>query len=153
MRTSFYFLMLFVSTAIIFSCEAPIQEEQETPLPETTTETPVSTTSNSEDSEYMQLDADMPISDYVGQKIWIEGNISTDPMQHMMKEAVPFGDAEEHLYITYNDGEETVGYYTNLEIPTDNQNHRFYGTVDKISGAGKGGDMHTEYFINLEKIE
>ena len=153
MRTSLCFLVLLLSTAIILSCEAPIQEEQETTLQETTTETPPPTTAIAEDGEYMQLDADMPISDYTGQKIWIEGTISTDPMQHMMKEAVPFGEEEQHLYIAYNDGEETVGYYTNLEIPTDDQNHRFYGTVDKISGAGKGGDTHTEYFINLEKIE
>ena len=35
----------------------------------------------------MELDSDMPISDYIGEKIWFSGTIAKAINQHLMKEA------------------------------------------------------------------
>ena len=64
-----------------------------------------------------------------------------------------FAGEEQHIYIDYNDGKQLVGYYTTLKIPNDSNEHIFSGRVSKISGAGKGGGTHTEYYLDLEKID
>ena len=60
---------------------------------------------------------------------------------------------EKHQTIDFNDGEQTVVYYSGIDVPEDEQEHLYYGTVDKISGAGKGGGTHTEYFLILDHVD
>jgi hypothetical protein len=102
---------------------------------------------------YLELDQDMYMEEYQGQKVWLRGKITQLPMQHMMKQSPPFGDPEKHQTVDFNDGEQTVIYYTDIDFPMDEQEHKYYGTIDKISGPGKGGGTHTEYFLMLDGVE
>ena len=108
-------------------------------------------------ADFMELESDMLLEEYVGQKIWVTGTITKpeNMLEHLMKEAQPFGDGEEekNVCIDFNDGEQTICYYKGITVPEDDQPHKYYGSVDKISRPGKGGDMHTEYFILLEKVD
>ncbi len=113
--------------------------------------------------KYHKLGKTDKLSDFEGRKISFEGTLSTMIMQHMMKGSpMPFGDddaeAEEHKYLSptedlYSFGE-MVGYYypSKVKWPTAKK-LVFYGTINSISGAGKGGGTHTEYYIDLDKVE
>lgn len=35
----------------------------------------------------------------------------------------------------------------------NNQQLRVFGTLREVSGAGKGGGQHSEYYIDLDKVE
>lgn len=154
-------LNLFVISSLLstFACDSnsTTNENTNTDSTSTTLVAPTGTesaTSEVNTNDFMELSSDMPISDYVGQKIWISGAITPPEktMEHMMKSSVP-GQEELNVCIDFNEGEQVIGYYANITIPKDNASHKFYGTVDKISGPGKGGENHTEYFINLVKVE
>lgn len=110
---------------------------------------------NTTDKNYQYLSEDKLIKNYVGQKIWLEGKESTVIHQHMMKPSFSLSeeDKEKHLYVDYNNGQQIVVYYTNINIPKDQKKHQFYGTVQKMSGAGKGGGTYTEYYLDLDKVE
>ncbi len=102
---------------------------------------------------------------WIDQKVVFEGKISTMPHQHMMKGS--FDGEEQNIYIDpteqYNYSQ-IVGYYRELSLKMDNTAKnaldkgskaifRFYGTIGEVSGAGKGGGTHSEYYIDLEKME
>lgn len=154
---NFLFSSLFLGLFLLNACSSGSSDETttESDSTQTSTSSSESTPTPSDAGNYMELDTDMALSDYVGQKIWIEGTIAnaSDVHEHMMKGASPFGDAEKYVFINYNNGEQTTGYYTTITVAEDAQTHKFYGSVDKISGAGKGGENHTEYYLNLEKVE
>lgn len=124
---------------------------------ETTTESTSANTDSYNDgfdkTPYMELDQDMYMEEYQGQKVWIRGKMTKQPMQHMMKDAPPFGEPEDNITIDFNDGEQTVVYFTGIEVPEDENEHIYYGSIDKISGAGKDGQTHTEYFLMLDHVE
>lgn len=115
------------------------------------TATTTTTTSTTSSASYPLLSPNQSIADFVGQSIRIKGKISSSIYQHMMKGS--FAGEEQHIYIDYNNGKQLVGYYTTLNVPNDTNEHIFSGRVSKISGAGKGGGTHTEYYIDLEKID
>ncbi|BDS09896.1 hypothetical protein [Aureispira anguillae] len=101
-------------------------------------------------TQYPPLPLNESIQDYHGKKICLQGKKATVIHQHMMKGSIS---NEQHIYIDYNKGQQLVAYYNNLKIPNDKKVHKFYGTVHKISGAGKGGGPHTEYYLDLDKVE
>jgi len=111
--------------------------------------------SKTDETDYIPLPPNQSISGYVGKAIWFEGRRSAMIRQHMMKGPGPVAEYEEqHCYIDYHGDHQTVVYYTkDIEVPKDDKMHKFYGIVDKIRGAGKGGNPHTEYFLNLHKVE
>ena len=113
------------------------------------------TNDNNLTSNYQALSKDKSVKDFVDQQIWLEGTESTEVYQHMMKPSFSLEeeDAEKHLYVDYNNGQQIVAYYKNIKIPKDQKKHKFFGTVKKISGAGKGGGTHTEYYLDLNKVE
>jgi hypothetical protein len=106
-------------------------------------------------SSYQHLSKDKSIANHVNQQIWLEGTESTQINQHMMKVSFNLeGEAEEkHLYVDYNNGQQIVVYYKNIKIPQDQKKHIFFGTIQKMSGAGKGGGTHIEYYLDLDKVE
>lgn len=87
--------------------------------------------------------------------IAIKGKVAEMIHQHMMKAS--FDNKESHVYIDIvnSDGGQLVGYYkpSTLKIPEDNQTHLFLGTLHSMTGAGKGGGMHTEWYIDLDGVE
>lgn len=129
-----------------------------------------STKSNNENSKsaargsnYHPLSKTEKLSDFDGKKVSFEGKISTIIMQHMMKGGpMPFGEEddhekEKHQYLSplesYAFGE-IVGYYFPSKVSWPKADKLiFYGTIGSISGAGKGGGTHTEYYIDLDKVE
>ncbi len=148
---SLFFLSISCSSEV-----KPQSEDQEVGKTETeqvNTEEATSSSSSIDTESYMELDSDMPLDDYSGQKIWFSGTIAKEVNQHIMKDAPPFGEPEKNICIDYNDGEQTIGYYTNLTIPEDEVIHKFYGTADKITGTDESGEMITEYYINLDNID
>lgn len=113
---------------------------------------PTTTRSKSANNTYTALTPDQSIQDFVGQRIWLEGQLATMVYQHMMKSDLD-GIAD-HIYVDYHDGKQLVAYLQGLTLPDKKSNsYRFYGTVNKISGAGKGGGTHTEYYLDLERVE
>lgn len=110
---------------------------------------------STETEEYQHLSVDEPIKKYLGQKIWLEGKQAIEVYQHLMKPSFSFdGEVEEkHLFVDYNNDKQVVVYYKDIKMPQDQKKHKFYGTVQSISGAGKGGGTHTEYYLNLDKVE
>jgi hypothetical protein len=111
--------------------------------------------------DYHQLSKTDKLSNFEGKKVQFEGKISTIIMQHMMKGSNPFleegEEQEEHKYILPPDDyafHEIVAYYFPNKVTwPDAEKLRFYGTIQMISGAGKGGGTHTEYYIDLDKVE
>lgn len=84
--------------------------------------------------------------------IAISGKVSQFPLQHMMKFSMT---EEQHLYIDMPDGRQIVGYYDAAKIKidlNDTTNHLFIGNLNKMSGAGKGGGTHTEYYLDLKEV-
>lgn len=116
---------------------------------------PSSNTTTSNNQTYQQLALDQSIKKYVGQQVWLEGKQSRVISQHMMKGTLALeGESkEEHIYIDYHVGQQIVAYYKDINVPNDNKKHKFYGTIQSITGAGKGGGTHTEYYMDLDKVE
>lgn len=155
--SSIVLTILLFATISCNSNETGHEDTTNTDSTSTTQINPTNTESSTSEinvSSFMELDIDMHIGDYVGQKVWIQGTITPPEkmMEHMMKGSNPMAE-ELNVCIDFNEGEQIIGYYSGINVPRDNQSHKFYGTVDKISGAGKGGENHTEYFINLDKVE
>lgn len=115
------------------------------------------TTSNTtiDQQAYQELSKDQPIKVYVGQKVWLIGKQSKAIYQHMMKGSIALeGESkEEHIYIDYHVGQQIVAYYKDINVPKGQKKYKFYGTIQSMTGAGKGGGTHTEYYINLDKVE
>ena len=110
--------------------------------------------------EYYELKSGESIFSFVAKKIVFEGKISVIPMQHMMRYSPPFEgqEAEKNEYIESADkfkGGQIVAYYlpSKVKWPAKKEGLRFYGTMQKMSGAGKGGGEHTEYYLMLDKVE
>jgi hypothetical protein len=113
------------------------------------------TNSKTADTKYQHLSKNKSIKGFVDKAVCIEGTESIEINQHMMKPYFSLeGEVEEkHLYVDYNNGQQIVVYYKNINLPEDQKKHKFYGTVREMSGAGKGGKMHTEYYLDLDKVE
>jgi ABC-type Fe3+/spermidine/putrescine transport system ATPase subunit len=109
---------------------------------------------------YYELKSGESILSFIGKKIVFEGKISEIPMQHMMRMSPTFQgqESEENEYIEPADkfkGGQIVAYYlpSKVKWPGKKDGLRFYGTMQKMSGAGKGGGEHTEYYLMLDKVE
>lgn len=117
------------------------------------------------EGEYIAWNKLLKGQEWVNQKVVLEGKIAKIPHQHMMKGSLD--GKEQNVYIDplekYNYSQ-IVGYYRELSLDMDNTAKnalnkgsesvfRFYGTINKMTGAGKGGGTHTEYYIDLDKME
>lgn len=111
------------------------------------------TTAVFQPSNYTALGPHQSIQDFGGQQIWIEGQMTNMIDQHMMKTTID--GTPPHVYVNYHKGKQVVAYFENrLEPPTQmGKIYRFYGVVNSISGAGKGGETHTEYYLDVIQVE
>jgi hypothetical protein len=111
-------------------------------------------------SDYIILQENDSLSDYVDRSVVLEGTLAEIPLQHMMRSSPDR--AESHFYFNpderYNIGQ-LVAYYRNdtLQFDRDRFEGRtftLYGTVGVISGAGKGKTgTHVEHFILVDRVE
>lgn len=104
-------------------------------------------------SHYIALRPNQSIQDFVGQRIWIEGELSNIIHQHMMKGGL--NGTPPYVYVDYHNDRQLVAYFEKgLEPPTKmGKSYRFYGVVNSISGAGKGGGTYTEYYLDVLRVE
>jgi len=100
------------------------------------------------------------IADFVGKKVRFQASLSEMPMAHMMRPSLnPSGEAD-HVYLDplpkYSFGQ-IVAYFNTASFQRKNlKPHRTYwvwGTVGSVSGAGMGGETHTESYLELEGVE
>ena len=102
--------------------------------------------------EYMQLTKRNNPEELVGKKVTFVATRCSFEHQHMMKTTM---EIEQYICIESDEVGQILAYYM-PDTPVRNaENLRFrvFGTVGKISGAGKGGKTHTEYFIDLDHVE
>lgn len=110
-------------------------------------------------SYYTMTDAEN-IADFVGKKVRFQALLAEIPMAHMMRPSLIHSGKEEHLYLDplpkYGFGQ-IVAYFNTASFQRKNMKaHRTYwvwGTVGLVSGAGMGGNTHTEPFLELEGVE
>ena len=98
------------------------------------------------------------LSDFVDQKICFEAKISEIPAQHMMKMSLNDGEKEKHEYLDPDSkykGNQIVGYFypSKVKFPENKKAAiKVYGSLHAISGKGKGGGTHREYYLDLDKV-
>jgi hypothetical protein len=99
------------------------------------------------------------LSDFVDQKICFEAKISEIPAQHMMKMSLNDGEEEKHEYLDPDSkykGNQIVGYFypSKVKFPENKKAAiKVYGSLHAMSGKGKGGGTHREYYLDLDKVE
>ena len=111
-------------------------------------------------SEYELLPMDAKLSEYVGKKVYFKARICDFEMQHMLRFSLD--GPNQHFCIDQMDDNGESGFqmlaYTDksridMVEEYDGKIFTVYGTLDSMTGAGKGGGEHTEYFLEFEKLE
>jgi hypothetical protein len=114
---------------------------------------------NSMDNEYYHLKAGENLFDFVDKSIVFDAIIAQIPAQHMMKASLNEGEKEKHEYLDPDakyKGGQIVGYYlpSKVEWPKEKKaTIKVYGSLRVMSGKGKGGGTHTEYYLDIDKVE
>jgi hypothetical protein len=111
-----------------------------------------------EDYELLPMNAQM--SDYVGKKVHFKARICTMEMEHMIRFSLE--ETNEYFCIDQMNDEGEAGFqmlaYTNASGIDSLKKYKekifsIYGKLGSTTGAGKGGEEHTEYFLELDKVE
>lgn len=108
---------------------------------------------------YYILKAGENLSDFVDKKICFEAKISEIPAQHMMKMSLNDGEEERHEYLDLDSkykGNQIVGYFypSKVKFPENKKaTIKVYGSLKVMKGQGKGGGTHSEYYLDLDKVE
>ena len=108
---------------------------------------------------YYILNAGESLFDFVDKKICFEAKIAEIPAQHMMKMSLNDVEEEKHEYLDPDPkykSYQVVGYYfqSKVQFPENKKAAiKVYGSVKTMSGKGKGGGTHTEYYLDLDKVE
>lgn len=93
------------------------------------------------------------------QPVKILGRRSDIIMQHMMAAAPvmrpdgTFTRKREFAFDTEALGQILVYYADELEPMAFNQRLVVYGVLREVSGPGKGGGKHSEYYVDLDRLE
>ncbi len=102
--------------------------------------------------EYIQLEKKNNPEELVGKKVTFVATRCSFEYQHMLKVSL---EVENYICIESEEVGQILAYYKS-DTPVknaDNLRFRIFGTVGKVSGAGKGGETHTEYYIDLDNVE
>ena len=110
--------------------------------------------------KYVILTSDANENEFVGKKVQFNARICDFEMQHMLRPSL-VDDAKNYICIDRIDkkGErfgQMLAYKPNVDElykHLEDKTFTVYGTLAKISGAGKGGGTHTEYYLELDKAE
>ena len=108
-------------------------------------------------AEYHNLMETDQLGKFLDKKVCFEGKIAKIIHQHMMKGSID-GSQQEHYFDPldkYSFGQMVVYYRSGKVIWPDDKEKllKIYGTVGEISGAGKGGGTHSEYYLDVDKVE
>jgi hypothetical protein len=141
--------VLFLAAILLGACNAP------KPTSGTIAET-VKIEKNMKE-EYHSLTETDRLSNFMDKKVCFEGKIATMIHQHMMRGSFD-GKQQEHYFDPlekYSFGQMVVYYSPEKVIwPEDKEKQvKIYGTVGEVSGAGKGGGTHSEYYLDVDKVE
>lgn len=119
------------------------------------TTTSSSITSNSINTEgYVELTVDSEYKNYEGKKVYFKAKICKMEMQHMLRRSFNGNDNYVCIDMVDSKGEAVSQMLAYTDMKVDNEEtFTVFGTLGSVSGAGKGGGMHTEYYLELEKVE
>jgi hypothetical protein len=110
-------------------------------------------------TDYQMLKAGENLFDFVDKKICFDAKISEIPAQHMMKMSLNDGEEEKHEYLDPDrkyKGNQIVGYFypSKVKFPENKKAAiKVYGSLKVMKGQGKGGGTHSEYYLDLDKVE
>ena len=108
---------------------------------------------------YYILNAGENLFDFVDKKICFDAKIAEIPAQHMMKMSLNDGEEEKHEYLDPDSkykGNQIVGYFypSKVKFPENKKAAiKVYGSLKVMKGQGKGGGTHTEFYLDLDKVE
>lgn len=110
-------------------------------------------------SYYTMTDAEN-IANFEGKKVRFQASLAEIPMAHMMRPSLSHSGEEKHAYLDplpkYGFGQIVAYFNIRSFSQTPMKPNRIYwvsGSVGVVSGVGKGGGTHTEYFLELEGVE
>ena len=103
--------------------------------------------------DYEQLTAKSKLDNYLDKKVTFVASRCKMEYQHMLKSS-PDG-TQPYICLDSEAAGQVLAYYgIDADIKNaDNIRFRVFGTIGKISGAGKGGGTHTEYYLDLDYVE
>jgi hypothetical protein len=144
-----YIKLLVLGFLILFSCKSPEKITSNNSAKENV---------NMSSSEYYKVSSTDKTASLLDKKVVFKGKISKMPAQHMMRSTPPGQEPEEHKYIDAAEDlmlGQMVAYYlpSKVKWPVQAENLLIYGTIQSMSGAGKGGGTHTEYYLLVDKVE
>jgi hypothetical protein len=103
--------------------------------------------------DYYQLPKKNNPEEWVGKKVTFVAVRCPFEHQHLLKTTLD--GTPKYLCLEAEEVGQILAYYgKNTPIrAADALRFRVFGTVGKVSGAGKGGKMHTEYYLDLDYID
>ena len=115
--------------------------------------------SNSMKKDFHPIKAGENLFDFVDKSIVFDAKIAQFPAQHMMKSSLTEGEQEKHEYLdpdTKYKGGQILGYYFPSKVVWPKEQKatiKVYGSLRVMSAKGKGGGTHTEYYLDIDKVE
>lgn len=107
--------------------------------------------------DYNELPNKAKLEEWVGKKVTFVATRCSFEYQHMLKASLD--GTPPYVCIESEASGQILAYYEkekekNIQLEnTENLRFRVFGTLNKISGAGKGGGTHTEYYLDLDNVE
>ena len=115
------------------------------------------TPKNSILTTYNELPVKPELEGLVGQKVVFEAKLAEHENQHMIKSS--FDGRAPYICIEplskYETIDQLLAYSSDLTLNKRLKGKTFkvFGVIGKLTGAGKGGGFHTEYYLDLDKVE
>lgn len=106
---------------------------------------------------YNELPINPDLETLVGQKVFFEANLAEMENQHLVKSS--FEGTAAYICVEplerYKTIVQLLAYSEDktLRGRLAGKTFKVYGVMGKITGAGKGGGFHTEYYLDLDKVE
>lgn len=102
-------------------------------------------------NNYEELSDDAKLSSYVDKKVTFLASRCKMEYQHMLKLSID--GTPSYICLDAEVGQLLAYYQIEPNMENREKEFRVYGTVGTISGAGKGGGTHTEYYLDLDAVE
>lgn len=137
--------LFFIASVLLFAYCQP------------TTNASITTNTDTNMEDYIELPSNTKFKKWVDKKIAFEATLAKMQYQHMLRRSIN----GPNTYVTIEPAEKYgLGQILAYTIDRDNIKDKYkgktftvYGTLGVISGAGKGGGTHTEYYLELDSVE